>query len=95
MLILRVKPHFTMLPYQVNNQSNSECKVQDHWKIFFDILVGHNKFGNVLLKNNANLDAKNNESQTPLHYAVKYGKLWKMSSLKLFEINLYIILSFQ
>lgn len=35
--------------------------------------IGHKKLGENFIKHKANKDAKNNENQTPLHYAVKYG----------------------
>lgn len=64
------------------------------WKIYFYILVGHKKIGESFIRNHAKKDATNNESQTPLHYAVKYGN-WseQIVSFKndLFNISMHII----
>lgn len=36
-------------------------------------MLGHKNIGKCFINSNANINAANNESQTPLHYAVKYG----------------------
>lgn len=45
---------------------------RDNFKI---LSVGHKKLGECFIKNNINKDATNEENQTPLHYAVKYGQI--------------------
>lgn len=37
------------------------------------MFIGYKKIGDCFIRSNANIDAKTNESQTPLHYAVKFG----------------------
>lgn len=50
-----------------------KCRILTDWKIDFYILIGHKKIGESYIRNHAKKDATNNENQTPLHYAVKYG----------------------
>lgn len=42
---------------------------------YFNIFVGHTKLGKCFIENNANKDAINNDKQSALHYAVRYGQI--------------------